>query len=29
MDGDPSFTLLGWIELITGAKVDAASEPAG
>src|SRR5438874_1716356 len=27
--GDPSFTLLGWIELITGAKVDAASEVAG
>ena len=28
-DGDPSVTLLGWIELITGAKVDAASGTAG
>jgi hypothetical protein len=28
-DRDPSLRLLGWIELITGAKVDAASEPAG
>src|SRR5262245_31687307 len=28
-EGDPSFTLLGWIELIAGAKVDAASDRAG